>query len=213
MNFKIIFHTDGRGVYFDSYNPTHLDDILHAVFIRLNGLTRDLQRDETPDETGLPLCQTVVDGRKLFNASALIPDGPQFESLHYFRKKYPLDRIDLTDATSVNLQNGVYREYNVPYPLLHCPRLVAYASGNRKEVKRTLKKHLCGIGKFRAIGHGRIVDITCEETPEDWSLVKDGVAMRWLPDEKGLRKVRTQPPYWNNTNRVACCEVGDPYEL
>jgi len=212
MNFRIIFRTDGRGLYYDPYNPIHLDDILHAIFIRLHGMTRDLQRDESPDTIGLPLMQSIVKGRKMWNASALAPECQQFESLHFFRKKYPLDRLDLTYGTSVNLQNGVYREYNVPYPLLHCPSLVAYASGNRKEVKRTLLKHLNGIGKYRSKGHGRITSIECDETHENCSLVKDGKAMRWLPDEKGLRKVRTKPPYWNMVDRIKCCEVGDSYE-
>jgi len=108
-----------------------------------------------------------------------------------------------------NLQNGPYREYNMPVPLLLIPRMVAHASGNRKKVKRILKKHITALGKKRAYGYGRITGIDCEQTPEDRSLVKDGRAMRWLPDSNGIRQVRPAPPYWNMIGRVHCCEIGD----
>jgi CRISPR type IV-associated protein Csf3 len=210
MNFKVIFELDGRGVFYDPFEPPHLDDLLHSILIMLNGMTRDLQRDEPPDEVGLPLMQTMVNGHKIWNASALFPEGKSFETLEYFRKKYPLDRLDLTTG-SVNLQSGKDREYNQPLPLLCVPRLVAYASGNRKKVKRLLKKHIVAIGKHRAKGKGRIVNVECIETPENWSLVKDGKAQRYLPHEDGLRLCRIRPPYWNSVGRVSCCEIGQDY--
>lgn len=212
MNFKVTLELDGRGVYYNPFEPPHLDDILHSILIRLNGLTRGLQRDEIPDEIGIPLMQTMYKGYKIWNGSALFPEGDTFETLEYFRKKYPLNRLDLTTGT-VNLSSGAQREYNQPLPLLCAPRLVAYASGNRKEVQRLLRKHLTGIGKHRAIGKGRIAGtcnaVSCVEIEPNWSLVKDGKAQRYLPDEHGFRTVRVRPPYWNIVDRVSCCDVGD----
>ena len=209
MNFKVTFQLDGTGVYYDAYEPPHLDDILHSILILLNRQTRHLQRDEDPDETGLPFMQDTRHGVKLWKASALMPEGVTFETLRFFRKKFDQEHLDLTDAT-VNLQNGVYREYNIPVPVLCASKLIAYAQGNCKEVKRLLKKHLPAIGKYRGQGFGRVVNVECEHIEDDWSWVKDGKAMRWLPDPNGLRFVRPRPPYWNITGRVTCCEVGDP---
>jgi hypothetical protein len=212
MNFKIIFRLDGCGIYYDPYEPPHFDDILGAILTPLQGLAKDLQRDETPDVIKMPLTQSTIARRDIYHASALFPDGDGFETLQFWRKKFDQDHLALTSG-SFNLTNGPYREYNHPMPLLCVPRMMAYASGNRKEVKRLLTKHLRAIGKYRGKGKGRVVSIDFEETPDDYSLVKDGKAMRWLPDPNGLRLVRTAPPYWNIIDRVHCCEVGDPYTL
>lgn len=86
---------------------------------------------------------------------------------------------------------------------------MAYASGNRGEVRKVLRKQLRALGKKRAYGLGKIVDIEAAETQEDYSLVREGRAMRWLPNGRGPRLVRPRPPYWNRIDRVMCCEVGD----
>lgn len=208
MNFTVTFQLDGTGIYYNAYEPPHLDDLLQSIMVLLNRQTRALHRDDTPDDVGLPLMQGEMGGVKLWKASALFPVGVTFETLRWFRKKFDQDHLRLTDAT-VNLQNGVYREYNIPMPVLCASTLVAYAQGNCKEVKRLLKKHLPAIGKYRGQGLGRVVNVECEHIEDDWSWVKDGKAMRWLPDPNGLRLVRPRPPYWNITGRVTCCEVGD----
>jgi hypothetical protein len=52
-------------------------------------------------------------------------------------------------------------------------------------------------------------DILVEDVDRDFSLTRDGHAMRWLPAADGMRLVRTRPPYWNSVGRVSCCEIGD----
>lgn len=49
----------------------------------------------------------------------------------------------------------------------------------------------------------------CGETDADFSHVKDGLAMRWIPKPGGTRLVRPKPPYWNAVGRVKCLEVGE----
>lgn len=44
-------------------------------------------------------------------------------------------------------------------------------------------------------------------------MIKDGKAMRWLPDKKGIRLVRCRPPYWNRIDRINCCEIGSNLRL
>jgi len=211
-NFKLTFHLNGRGLYFDPNEPIHLDSLLVSFFAILQGKARSLTRDERPDDIQIPLTQSTLCGQKIWHGSALFPEGTGFESLTFWRKKFQIDRIELTSG-SPNLTNGVYREYNMPFPLLVAPRMVAYANGNCKEVKRVLKKYCTFLGKKRAQGKGGIVSIETEHIDDDWSLVKDGKAMRWLPNDTGFRDVRVKPPYWNLVDRVRCCEVSDPYTL
>lgn len=205
MNFKVIFQLDGCGTYYDPNEPIHLDALLAWILTPMQSVQRGLQRDEKPDDIRLPLLEESIGGSKVWKASALFPTDAEIETLRFFRKRFRQNYIELTTG-SPNLQNGIYREYNVPLPLNLSPVYYAYASGNCKEVKRLLKRHLKTLGKKRL---GNVVDIICEETPQDWSWVKDGKAMRYLPKADGTRLVRCRPPYWNAIDRVPCCEIGD----
>lgn len=206
MYFKVTFNLDGSGLIYDPYEPIHLDALIHWCLVPFHRTKNGLSRDDIPDDIPLPLEKQHIGGSWVWQASALFPEGESMESLQYWRKKFRQNRIELTKG-SPNLQNGPYREYNMPTPKLHCLKMVAYASGNRKEVKRLLK-NIKFIGKKRSYGYGRVVSIDFEETPENWSLTKDGVVMRWMPDESGTRTVRPRPPYWNVNGAIRCLEVG-----
>lgn len=80
------------------------------------------------------------------------------------------------------------------------------------EFKRDLKRFFANVGKKRSIGLGTVVDITVGRIDDDYSLVRDGLAMTWLPDPDGWRVCRTRPPFWNIVNAVTVCEIGDPYD-
>jgi hypothetical protein len=208
MNFKVIFHLDGSGVCYDPSEPLHLDALLAWCLAPMQCKNKELGRDDVPEFVALPLINSRINGVKVWHASALFPDGQQGEDLQFWRKRFRQGRADLSTGAPV-LTNGTYRDWNAPLSLLLCSRMVAFASGNRGECKKVLKKQLRYLGKKRAYGHGRIVSIEVEETPEDWSLVRDGQAMRWLPDHNGTRLVRSMPPYWNRIDRIRCREVGD----
>lgn len=208
MHFKVIFQLDGAGVYVDQNEPIHLDGLLAWALTPMQSTRRGLERGDAVDDIRLPLLESTIHGVKVWHASALFPVDAGGETLRYWRKKFRQNRIELTEG-SPNLQNGVYREYNTPVPLLLVPQMIAYASGNCKEVKRLLKKHIKSLGKKRAYGYGKVVNVECEETPEDWSLTANGVAMRWLPSPEGTRLVRPRPPYWNGVGVVNCKEIGD----
>jgi len=212
MHFKVIFNLDGRGVCCDPFEPTHLDALLAWSLAPMQSKQRNLGRDDVPDDIQLPFVRSRINGYRLWHASALFPEGASIETLRHWRKRFRQDRIELTSG-SPNLTNGIYREYNAPVPLLLVPRMVAYASGNRKEVKKLLRKWITSLGRKRAHGHGQITSIDCEETHEDWSFVKDGKAARWLPQADAIRLVRTSPPYWNSVDRIPCCEVGDKWPI
>ena len=212
MNFEVTFHLDGRGIYYDRNEPIMLDSLLVHIMAIIQGKSRPLQRDERPDDIQIPLMQGHVDGHAIWKASALFPVGKQFEGLQFWRKKFNLDFIEFTEG-SPNLTNGVYREYNMPFPLLICQKLVAWASGDRHDVERLLKRNIKGLGKKRSQGKGCVLDITTQAIEEDWSFVKNGCATRFLPSQDGLRQVRVKPPYWNIVDRVPCCEIGEEYDI
>ncbi len=211
MKFKVIFHLDGTGVYYDFREPIHLDSLLAWVLSARIGMLDDLQRDEEPAEIGLPFVKKHIGGSWVYSASALFPDGMQGEGLQYWRKRFRQQFADITTG-SPNLVCGVYRDWNTPIPLVLTPRMVAYANGNRKECKKLLKE-LRYLGKKRSYGFGKIIEIEFQEIEEDYSLVKDGQAMRYLPHQDGIRLVRPRPPYWNRIGRVKCCEIGDKINI
>jgi hypothetical protein len=211
MNVKVTFHLDGCGIYYDPNEPIHLDALLAWALAPMQTKQQGLTTWDIPDDIQLPLLRSTINGSQVWHASALFPEQPGIETLRFWRKKFRQNRIELTEG-SPNLTNGVYREYNMPVPLLLVSQMIAYASGNCKEVKRILKTHIKSLGKKRAYGYGKVVNIECEETPADWSFIKDGLAMRYLPDPNGLREVRPCPPYWNTIGRVTCCEIGERYE-
>lgn len=213
---KITFHLDGTGIHYDPAEPIHLDSLLvwcaaahHPEFCR-----RELGRDDPPDLITIPVARWRQYGSNAWGwcASALFPEGPTAESLIHWRKRFRVHRIDLTHG-SPNLTNATYREWNMPLPLLLTHRMVAYCVGDRRKIRRELIRGITHLGKKAAHGRGAVTSIEVERVDYDWSLVRDGRAMRWLPDPQGARLVRTRPPYWNRVDRVPCCEVGDPYDV
>ena len=209
MNFKVTFHLDGTGIIYNQCDPIHLDALLCWIVAPFQRAKKDLRRDDKPDDIKIPLLRSEIQGELVWHASALFTEGKQEEFVTYYRKRLRSDKLHFTEGT-FNITNGAYRAHNIPFPTILCSKMSAYASGNRKEVKRLLKRHLRYLGKKR---RGNIVDITCENTNQDWSLIKDGLAMRYLPDKKGNILVRTSPPYWNNYGKTLCCNVGDAYEI
>lgn len=212
MNFKITFNLDGCGIYYDINEPLHLDALLAFALAPFQTQQTDIGRDDQPDDIQLPLMRSSVRGHSIWHASALFPVQQGGETLRFWRKKFRQNCIELTSG-SPNLQSGIYREYNMPVPLLLAPQMIAYGSGDRGETQHILRRHIKSLGKKRAYGYGKVTSIACEEIHEDLSLIADGIAMRWLPSPDGIRQVRPAPPYWNNIGKVSSCEVGAPYQL
>ena len=107
---------------------------------------------------------------------------------------------------SPNLMRGLYREWNMPVPLTLAHKIIAYAKGDKLLVEQLLRAKCKSIGKKR---YGRVTDITCQIIGQNYSLIKEGAAMRYLPSEHGSKFVRPMPPYWNIHGRIQCYDVGD----
>jgi hypothetical protein len=205
---EITFQLDGAGVFYDAAEPIMLDALLTAALCRWHVSGEPPTRSEQPQEIPIPLSKWHIGDVWGWKASALFPVDSDGQSIVYWRKRLRQNRIEITHG-SPNTSNGTYRDWNMPLPLTACTKMVAWAHGDRKEVRRELRRNIKYLGKKRAHGHGRIVDITVEIIEQDWSMSKNGVATRWTPDVNGFRLVRPRPPYWNSFGRVNCCEIGE----
>jgi len=215
---KITFEMDAAGVIYDPQTPIMLDAVIDWA---LSPMVRKSDsaplRNEPPEEIHLPLGKWRIGKHWGWSASALFPvAGPGedeiLESIQYFRKRFRRAQLHLTKGMP-NTQSGAMRDHNIPYVIQHPAYLVGYAVGNAKRLRSLLRRNVRYLGGKRSKGKGRVLSITVEPIEEDRSVVWQGQAMRWLPDDNGLRLVRLRPPYWNIVNRVKCCEIGATYRI
>ena len=207
----IRFRLDGTGLVYDAREPIHLDALLSWEIAPYHATQRHIGRDDRIEEIKLPLYRHhFVGGLWCWCASALFPVGPSGETIRFWRKRFRQNRIELTRG-SPNLTNGIYRDWNNPMPLLLTHEMVAYARGNRREVLKIIRR-VPYLGKKRAHGLGKVVSVEVDRIDDDRSMILDGRTMRWMPDENGTRLVRLRPPYWNNSDRVRCAEIGAPID-
>lgn len=210
MLMKVTFHLDGGGLCYNPAEPIHLDALLAWVLAPKQGL-RHVTRDEKPGIVQLPLRRRRIGEHWVWRASALFPEGEAIESVWRWRRRFRHHRADLVPGR-IDTSGSIYRDWDTPIPLVHVRKMVAWADGSRRHVKKLLRE-VRYLGRKRAHGHGKVLRIEVDEVQEDYTLVRDGRAQRWLPDENGVREVRLWPPYWHPHGRVRCCEVGEPYEL
>lgn len=209
---KITFEVDPAGIIYDPLNPIMLDSLIDWCLSPMVRTGDAPSRGEEPEEIRLPLGTWHIGEYWGWCTSALLPEGDVQETIRHYRKKFRANRVSLTSGMP-NLQSGPTREYNLPFVQQLPDKLIAFAVGDRKRINGLFRRNLRYLGQKRHRGMGRIEDYTIEIVDTDYSLIRDGLAMRWLPDPNGLREVRLRPPYWNNNNRVVCCEIGDKYEL
>ena len=223
-NLKITFYLEGDGIIYDRHNPIHFDALVDWLLSPMHRTHEPPSRTGQPQEINLPLASFHVAGQKIYKSSALFPVGGEEETIQYFRTKFPQEFIDQC-VGSANLQSGLTRDHNRPYSATLCDQMVCYAMGKRKRIKSLLyrthdsegnalsrkKLKLLALGGKRNRGLGGIADIEVEKVDYDWSILKGGIAQRYLPDEEGLRECRLRPPYWNLHDMVKCCDVGDKY--
>ena len=121
-----------------------------------------------------------------------------------------------TSVKKIQVCRGHYRAYMMRLPYLPARSATFYVNGDVQEVLRLIG-YLPGLGKKVAYGYGAIRSVSVEETAEDYSLVKDGVAMRPLPDfyadsdEKMFLPWR--PPYWARESVAPCVPPGAKVKL
>lgn len=218
---KITFHLDGTGVYYDPAEPPMLDAIIDYALNNMRRSGVPPMRGEKPTEIKLPIKRWRIYGAEGWCASALLPEGDSFDTMFYWRKKTEIDRAFLSGENR-HQRVGSTKEYNMPVPQLAVAKLVGYMVTTQKPsaIRSLLTRNISFVGKKGSIGQGMVrrdengkpmIDV--EVVDYDWSLVRDGVAMRYLPVADGARICRVRPPYWNPYEAIPVCEVGDEYAI
>jgi len=161
----------------------------------------------------MPVYKTVCYGRgDIYHASVA-----QFDVVDagvatiYKRFSEQQSHIIRTDKKSVDISRGHFKAYAMRLPYIPARTATFYVNGDLNEILRLIS-FLPGLGKKVAYGYGAIKSISVEETPEDYSLVKDGVAMRPLPlffaESNEKMMLAWKPPYWDKTNVASCVPPG-----
>lgn len=215
--FKVIFSFDpgNQGVIWNFQNPTMLDSIIAYALAPYKSKTRYSGNPmDKIDNFSLPLMKWEYSNAIYgWCASALYIVGDVTVSTEWWRKRFDYDLANGITSGSPNNKMGQYRDHNNPIQKVLCRRIEGYAYGNLGKIAKILKRHVKFIGKKGAYGYGRFDSIDFERINDDFSIVRDGRAMRWLPDPDGIRQVRTLPPYSNRTEITTCCEIGDEYDI
>ncbi len=121
----------------------------------------------------------------------------------------------------VHINSGYFRNFMIAMPYVPARRVIFYAHGEGEEVEDLLS-YLPGIGKKVAIGFGEVGKITVEPIKQDYSLVKDGLAMRPIPveyvkDYEESAYLAYTFPYWDKSLVKECVvpfskvRIGDDY--
>jgi len=159
----------------------------------------------------MPLAQT----RDVFHASVAQFDvDKSMASVTTLYKRFYEQQAHEVDTKTpkVHLNRGYFRAYMMRLPIIPARKVTFYFRGNMQEVLRLLS-YLPGIGKKVADGYGFYNSVSVEETLENYSLVKDGVAMRPLPCSLGYESnekmmLAYKAPYWDKRCVEPCVPPG-----
>lgn len=146
--------------------------------------------------------------------------SPKFVINQTFYKKFDLDLfVKIGDTKKItqaieNPTSGRYKGFVIDNELLSTDEVVIYACGDFDVISDILGE-VRFIGKKASLGWGKIKTINIEEIDEDYSMIKDGVLMRQLPDidlfkisNVGKVIMPLSHPYWKTTRDISLIDVG-----
>jgi len=205
---RVTFHLDGTGVVWYPSEPMHLDGVLaYSALARIGQLT-DLAAADEPIDAALPLARCGSGDSWYWSASVLLPEGPIAESMQMARRRLNTERAELVADKTINMEVAATKTQNRPWLLQLSTSLVGYCAGELTAVQ-DLCKDIRWLGAERGRGKGRVTSVIVESFPHDRSVTWDGMAMRYLPAARGIRRVRPRPPYWHPAGAVQCLSPGE----
>lgn len=135
-------------------------------------------------------------------------------------KRFDTEDLDhvTTRKSKIPRGMGFFKDCMIRLPLAPCRDVTFYYNGNLGECERLLRcvSHL---GKDRDKGYGQVRGVDVEEMDEDYSLFRDGVAMRPIPyryiRDRGIpTRMMTLAytlPYWWRSNAEPCIVPGSGF--
>lgn len=125
------------------------------------------------------------------------------------------DHIDFGGRVEkILIEQGRYKAYHMPLPLLVCDRVVWYAYGEMEAIADLLTG-IASIGKKRTSGNGSILRISIKPMGQDWSEWRDGTLMRPIPGPLAqhitpldIQHIAFRAPQWHSANQCMCVTKG-----
>ncbi len=113
--------------------------------------------------------------------------------------------------------SGYFRDYMIQHIYIPTRTVIFYVCGDR-DVLDELCSRITGLGDNTRVGWGAVRRYEIETISEDWSIVKDGIAMRPIPEwflEYASEKIALgwKSPYWAPENTAICAPPGAEVRL
>lgn len=152
------------------------------------------------------------DGLRHASVSQFIPGEANLRCTTIY-KRFEADRSENLKSRRVYIGHGYYRGYMLKEPYIPANQVVFYVYGDPIRIGELIDGYLIGLGNDTRIGFGAIRSWRIDDTPEDWSLVRDGRAMRPIPVElcaeyEDAVPLAQRAPYWDPRNVCPCVPPG-----
>ena len=143
----------------------------------------------------------------LWHASVSILE-PYTVKLDHIYKRFEDRWIPKTKKKRIYRGMGHFKDYVLSIPYIPAKTCTFYGVGDVEMIERILH-NVVGLGNDIRIGYGAVHSFKIEPTESDYSIVKDGIAMRpipmryceWAAEEVPLA---WRPPYWAPENVELC---------
>ena len=113
--------------------------------------------------------------------------------------------------------SGFFRDYMIQHIYIPTRTVIFYVCGDYEVIGR-LCSFVVGLGDNTRLGWGAVRSFEIEKQKEDWSIVKNGMAMRPIPEHllefsSEWVNVVWRPPYWAAENIGKCAPPGAKVEF
>lgn len=188
----------------------HLDGlILHLLYRDLLGDDYYCLSSKNPIDFSQYVEAPIKQTEDVYHTSVSFFDtDAKFATTIY--KRFCTEYLELlnTKKRKIARGSGFFRDYMMRMIYIPAKSVHFFVNGNRKEIERLLKS-VVYLGKKTAYGFGRVKSIHIERTERDYSMIKDGKAMRPIPmrmlaDAEVKALLAYKPPYWDKRNVELC---------
>ena len=136
------------------------------------------------------------------SVSIFEPQGPLQVFAYFKRGDFPFPRGRISRGS------GFFKDFYLKAVYIPAQRVRFYCTGELSEVKRLVSK-IPALGKDRNIGFGFVKLVEVKETPFEYGLVRDGLAMRPIPVKylkhyEDSAYLAYKPPYWARESVDLC---------
>ena len=184
--------------------------LAHFELIRTLGSDYFLLPSKKVDEKAKNVYIPLGKWHDLFMSSVSIFEPKKiFEETIYkrFEVNGALD-IGKRKRKKVHINQGYFRNFMIALPYVPVEKVVFYAFGEKRHIEEILSL-VPGLGKKVIIGFGEVENVIVESIEKNYSLVKDGFAMRPIPKEyvndyEETAYLAYTFPYWDKTLVKEC---------